>query len=81
MIIKMGEDLKLEEFSDWVAEKPERVRVPYKTWRILASWQKDEAEIKIKLSPPSQDTLFMYNMLTGEELEFFIFTKKYAFIY
>lgn len=75
MIIKMGVDLKLEEFSDWVT-KPGRTRVPYKDWRVLASWQKNETEVEIKLSPMSQDILLMRNMLTGEKLDFCIFAKE-----
>ena len=72
----MGVDLKLEEFSDWVAEKPERVRVPYKTWRVLASWQKNKAEVKINLLSPTKNVLRMYNMLTTEKFEFCVFTEE-----
>lgn len=72
----MGIDLKLEEFSGWVAEKPGRVKVPYRAWRILAKWQKNEAAVKVELSPPSDDTLIIHNRLTGEEIEFYIFTEE-----
>ena len=75
MIIKMGVDLKLEEFSHWLVEKPERVKVPYKTWRILILWQKNKAEVKVTVS---QNTLIMRNMSTKDKLDWctFDFTEE-----
>lgn len=74
MMIKMGVDLKLEEFSDWVAE-PGRVRVPYKTWRILAKWEKDEEKVNVFYSPSAEEI-----KLTDKDamnvLTFSVFTCK-----